>query len=403
MFSVGLFSDELFALKPDVFVVDQLSACVPLLRWFYPKRQRTLFYCHFPDQLLAQRGGLGILNVAKSIYRFPFDWFEGWSMDASDKIVVNSKFTKSVADTVFPFLDRELGVIYPCVQDTPTTPPPQELLWNGKYKILLSINRFERKKDIGLAIRAYTNVSAEERKNSRLIIAGGYDQRVAENASYHQELVEMVESSGLRSATAKTVPTALAIPDDIQVLFLLSVPEAFKATLLQNASLLLYTPKNEHFGIVPLEAMSYGVPVLASNAGGPLETILDGKTGWLRNVDKDEEWTYIVRKVLHAFSETRRADMSAAAKTRVQEYFTKKTMAKRFDEEITKMVDDKRSKFVEIESVIMAVALAGCFFAAFLAVVFNALFSTDPQSTQFIRVDRSGEDDTGFAIPIMRQ
>lgn len=324
-------------------------------------------------------------------------------MDASDKIVVNSKFTRSVAKTVFPSLERDLGVIYPCVQDTSTVTPEQAPLWNGKYKILLSINRFERKKDIGLAIRAYVNVSADERRNSRLIIAGGYDQRVSENASYHQELVEMVESSGLESATARTVPTALAIPDHIQVLFLLSVPEAFKATLLQNASLLLYTPKNEHFGIVPLEAMSYGLPVLASNTGGPLETILDGRTGWLRDVDKEEEWTYIVRKVLHAFSETRRADMSAAAKKRVQENFTKQIMAKRFDGEITKMVDEKRSEFVERDTVVTAVALVGCFVAALLAVVFRALFSTDPRSTQFIRVDRSNEEDTGFAVHLMRQ
>lgn len=340
--------------------------------------------------------------MVKKVYRLPFDWFEGWSMNASDKIVVNSKFTRSMAKTVFPSLDQELSVIYPCVQGPPAASSDRSPLWNGRYKILLSINRFERKKDIGLAIQSYMNVSTEERKRTRLIIAGGYDHRVAENVSYHQELVEMVESVGLKSATAKTVPTALAIPEEIQVLFLLSVPEAFKTTLLENASLLLYTPQHEHFGIVPVEAMNYGLPVLASNTGGPLETIVDGRTGWLRDVNKDEEWTYIVRKVLHAFSETRKADMSAAAKKRVEENFTKQIMARRFDDEIADMLSEKRSKFVERDTVAMAVAVVGCFAAALLAVVFRAIFSTDPRSTQFLRVDRSKEEDTGFAVHLMR-
>lgn len=396
-----MFGDELYALKPDVFVVDQLSACVPLLRWLYPKKQRTLFYCHFPDQLLVRRDESSIVNTIKSVYRLPFNWFEGWSMDASDRIVVNSKFTRGMAKTVFPFLDRDLGVIYPCVQSLPPTSKDQAPLWDGRYKILLSINRFERKKDIALAIQCYLNISPEERKKSRLIIAGGYDQRVSENVSYHQELVEAVESAGLKSATAKTVPTALAIPDEIQVLFLLSVPDAFKSTLLENASLLLYTPENEHFGIVPVEAMNYGLPVLASNTGGPLETVVDGQTGWLRDVHKDEEWTYIVRKVLHAFSETRRADMSSAAKKRVQENFTKEIMAKRFDDEINAMVGEKRSSFIERDAIVMAVAVAGCFVAALLAVVFRAIFSADPRSTEFIRVDRSNKEDSGFAVPLM--
>jgi alpha-1,3/alpha-1,6-mannosyltransferase len=44
---------------------------------------------------------------------------------------------------------------------------------------------------------------------------------------------------------------------------------------------LLYTPANEHFGIVPIEAMHLGCVVIACNSGGPLESIEDGETGFL--------------------------------------------------------------------------------------------------------------------------
>ena len=44
---------------------------------------------------------------------------------------------------------------------------------------------------------------------------------------------------------------------------------------------MLYTPQNEHFGIVPLEAMAARRPVVACNTGGPTESVADGVTGFL--------------------------------------------------------------------------------------------------------------------------
>lgn len=40
-----------------------------------------------------------------------------------------------------------------------------------------------------------------------------------------------------------------------------------RADLLRTASCVLYTPSNEHFGIVPVEAMCCGAPVVAVNSG----------------------------------------------------------------------------------------------------------------------------------------
>jgi alpha-1,3/alpha-1,6-mannosyltransferase len=51
--------------------------------------------------------------------------------------------------------------------------------------------------------------------------------------------------------------------------------------LLENTQILLYTPENEHFGIVPVEAMYMGCIVIACNSGGPLESVDDKVTGFL--------------------------------------------------------------------------------------------------------------------------
>ncbi|KIW12228.1 hypothetical protein PV08_09504 [Exophiala spinifera] len=393
--AISLFSNELDQLQPSVFVVDQLSACVPLLRWLYPSQQRTLFYCHFPDQLLADRHTAGLLGLAKSIYRLPFDWLEGWSMSASDKIVVNSTFTKSVAARTWPDLAGSVGVIYPCVDvsaQASQAAVQEKPLWDGKFKIFLSINRFERKKNVGVAIRAYHNLSSKKRQGARLVLAGGYDQRVAENVQYHKELVELAESLGLATATARTAPTALAIPDDIQVLFLLSVPGPFKETLLNNAQLLLYTPTNEHFGIVPVEAMLHGVPVLASNTGGPLETIVDGKTGWLRDVSNLEDWTEIMRLV-STMSASDLRQLGQSGKERVREQFSRPTMASKFSLEMDRMLKEKRSKFLERKDIVLGLWLVLAFAAALFATIIKAKYGRgDRRVTEFARARRMHSD-----------
>ncbi|KAI0846556.1 glycosyltransferase family 4 protein [Daldinia vernicosa] len=335
-------SSELRSLAPDAFFVDQLSAGVPLLQLLYP-RARVLFYCHFPDLLLAQ----GRQRWWKRAYRLPFDAWEQWSMSFADAVAVNSEFTKGVVGRTWPALVErgmvELQVVYPCV-DTKEKEKSQEHekpLWNGK-KFLLSINRFERKKDIALAIRAFAGLSSQARDGVRLVVAGGYDPRVAENVGYHKELVELCESLGLRCMTAKTHVTALEIPDDVEVLFLHSVPNLLKAALLASARLLVYTPANEHFGIVPLEAMLAGVPVLAADTGGPTETVVEGVTGWLRSPADVASWTEVMDRVLNHLSADELAALSKAGIARVKGNFGEAHMAKRLDDIVAQMLGAPR-------------------------------------------------------------
>jgi hypothetical protein len=57
------------------------------------------------------------------------------------------------------------------------------------------------------------------------------------------------------------------------VIFLRSFDDAQRNFLLTRATAVLYTPENEHFGIVPVEAMFMRRPVVACASGGPLESI----------------------------------------------------------------------------------------------------------------------------------
>ncbi|PIY80296.1 MAG: glycosyl transferase [Candidatus Pacebacteria bacterium CG_4_10_14_0_8_um_filter_42_14] len=63
--------------------------------------------------------------------------------------------------------------------------------------------------------------------------------------------------------------------------FLGAVNDEKLSELYAGARALLYPVKNEDFGMVPIEAMGHGVPVIAHRSGGPCETITDGVTGIL--------------------------------------------------------------------------------------------------------------------------
>lgn len=107
-------------------------------------------------------------------------------MRGADRIVVNSQFTKKVVEGVWNGIGgiKGVAVVYPCVHIPDPEPEAHEEnvnepsvgaggLWKGK-KVLLSINRFERKKDIGLAIKAFADLKANERQDAILVLAGKY-------------------------------------------------------------------------------------------------------------------------------------------------------------------------------------------------------------------------------------
>lgn len=324
---------ELEDLKPSIFIVDQLSAGLPWLRLLVSPKTGIVFYCHFPDLLLVQGRNASFL---KRIYRIPFDRLEEWSMSFADAVAMNSNFTKSVVQLTWPELlqNTDARIIYPCVdtdakEDEIATAGQVAPLFPQGDRVLLSINRFERKKDIGLAIRAFASIPPDERQGVRLVLAGGYDLRVAENVEYHRELQSLANECDLAHDTINNAdnPTARRPADTAApVLFLLSVPNDLKIALLRAASLLVYTPANEHFGIVPLEAMLARVPVLAANTGGPVETVVEGETGWLRDPYEPLAWSAVMRHAL-LLGDADRERMGDEGARRVKETFGREQMA----------------------------------------------------------------------------
>ena len=137
------------------------------------------------------------------------------------------------------------------------------------------------------------------------------------------------------------------------VTFLLNFTSTQRTALLQskNTLALLYTPTNEHFGIGPVEGMACGVPVVACESGGPMESIIPfpseldsndvntldpGPTGFLA-APTSEAFSSVLLRILR-LSPAQREVLSQSARTRAKQKFGMNAMRSGLEEVLQETV-----------------------------------------------------------------
>jgi glycosyltransferase involved in cell wall biosynthesis len=98
-----------------------------------------------------------------------------------------------------------------------------------------------------------------------LIIAGGPPRAQMSKDPVYRALVRLIMTLGIGD----------------RVVFTGQVSRARMPALLRSADLLVHTALYEPFGMVPLEAMACGTPVVAAAGGSHQDAIVDGTTGVL--------------------------------------------------------------------------------------------------------------------------
>jgi len=302
--------------KPDVFLCDLVPHVLPLLQWITAKP--VVFYCHYPDLLLTP-----VRQGAYTWYRVFFDRLEKRAMMLhADQILVNSEFTAKIfRDTFQGSKFPEPSVVYPGVPvERFASGSPSRLEASIQLEpddlFILSLNRFDPRKNLGLAIESLNclrlQISPESFSHVRLVMAGGYEESLPENRDVLADLRSLAQRLGL--------------PD--RLVFLKSVTDEQRAGLLEGCRCLVYTSPDEHFGIGIVEGMAAGRPVVAVNRGGPLETIVDGETGFLR----ENEPEAFARALALLVTEPGLADrMGAAGRLRAQQLFSREVFGRRLD------------------------------------------------------------------------
>jgi D-inositol-3-phosphate glycosyltransferase len=125
--------------------------------------------------------------------------------------------------------------------------------------VLLAVGRIEPLKGLDILIEAIAQMT--ERDRVVLLIVGGDDRAAPQIARLRAQAVEAGVADRVR--------------------FLGAVPHEQLGSYYNAADVVVVPSFYESFGLVAVEAMASGVPVVASRVGGLASTVIDGRTGYL--------------------------------------------------------------------------------------------------------------------------
>jgi glycosyltransferase involved in cell wall biosynthesis len=173
------------------------------------------------------------------------------------------RIVATCSDEVFELLrlgaDPHRISVVPCGVDLELFRPdgPADERAAGMHRLVV-VSRLVERKGVGNVISALPELPKTE-----LVVAGGPDARDLEKDPEARRFLALARSLGVEDRVH------LRGRLDRQ-----SVP-----ALMRSADAVVCVPWYEPFGIVPLEAMACGVPVVVSAVGGLVDSVVDGVTG----------------------------------------------------------------------------------------------------------------------------
>lgn len=206
---------------------------------------RNILYCHTPPRFIYDQRDFYLKQLPfwlrpalQTFINYLQPRYEK-AITQMDTLIANSE---NVRRRIHYYLGKEAIVVYPPCDTA-------RFIWQGQENYYLSMGRLDPLKRIDLIIQAFLKMPDKH----LIITSGGKElqrlQRLTKNAPH-------IRFTGWL--------------DDSQL-----------AALVGNAIATIYLPKEEDFGMSPLESMAAGKPVIGVAEGGLLETIIPSQTGIL--------------------------------------------------------------------------------------------------------------------------
>jgi glycosyltransferase involved in cell wall biosynthesis len=217
------------------------------------QRGSNIYYCHTPPRFMYDQRDFYSSRLP-FLQRFLLVWFIGYlkplyeeAIASMDIIIANSE---NVRARIRTYLKKDALVVYPpCDTDS--------FIWRGQADYYLSTARLDVLKRVDLIIDAFIRMP-----DKKLIVT-----------SEGNDYARLKKLAGQRE----------------NILFTGLVTEEKLRDLTGNAIATIYIPRDEDFGMSPVESMAAGKPVIGVREGGLLETIVHGETGILLSPEINSE------------------------------------------------------------------------------------------------------------------
>lgn len=199
---------------------------------------RHVCYCHSPHRSLWDQYShyqSTLRGVAKIAFTLSAHYVRHWDYNAAQRIDTFMANSKYMADRIRKYYRRDSVVVYPPVNTT------RGFISSSTADYYLTVGRLTSAKRTELIVQACTAL------RRRLMVAGTGE--------------DMERLKRMAGPTVK---------------FLGYVPDDRLRTLYSTCRAFLFAAQ-EDFGIAPVEAQSYGRPVIAYAKGGALETVVEAK------------------------------------------------------------------------------------------------------------------------------
>jgi len=178
--------------------------------------------------------------------------------------------------------------------------------WKGQVSV---VTAFER--------------AADEMPGAHLVLVGGAIYDTAAERGFAEELVKRVR--GARSLEGASLTS--------RIHFLKHQKEPWR--LYPEFDLVVhFSTRPKPFGRVVAEALASGVPAIAARAGGPMEIVEDGVTGWLVKQGDVTGLSDTMKKALAEVSGPRGDELRQACRRRAEERFS----AERYAAEVARVL-----------------------------------------------------------------
>ena len=273
------------------------TALIASIVKLFVREIRVVFTQHFIAPMHASRHGM-LRILSDGVHRF--------IAGGLDQIICVSESTKTaLLKRGGAYSGCKSTVVYNGIDVTGWKPTPTDVINDLKSElnippdasIVFIASRLEPEKAVGIGITALVDLLANGMKLV-LLVAG--------NGSQINDLQQLAKKLGIENSVR-----LLGFRSDIPV-------------LMAAADVFLFTSPVDSFGMSLLEAMVCGTPVVAANAGGPAEIVLDGKTGFLFNKDDIAD---LRQKVIDCLSCPTLEQVSKAARNSVEINFSVESMA----------------------------------------------------------------------------